>query len=479
MGRVRDLGSLDDCVEISRRTSWVRPVVDFAHMHATSDGAFVEPEPFRDGARARGRRARARTRRSTSTSRTSRSPTATRRSTCPTARARSAPTRSATALDRLRAAGDGDLRVARRGVEPGDPRRAQMIRAAPSGSSSSASRSSSAARLLVAAAVAQEPRVRRERLGLGVAVVGGGERVDRVPQQELGLVVAPLRRAHEAEHHAHVRPRHRVLHPHGLDGGERPALGLLDVALRQDELGERPLRLDHLRALLQREERADRLADDLLGAVGVPALPDGQALELLRPPRVGRRADLVEQLARRTELALRVVEAAPAQVDRAPDAGDPRGGRQAAARHRQPGRGLERGVGARELQTREMRRGDLAQRKALEVGAAGLPRDLERFRRVPLDALEVSLPPADARQQRQRLGARVAGRVGQSSSSASSASVRARSTSAFRLRSISASWVRARPSIVRSPAACARERTSSISTDAAGSSHSRHAALAA
>ena len=43
MGRVRELGSLDDCVEISRRTGWVRPVLDFAHMHATSDGAFMEP----------------------------------------------------------------------------------------------------------------------------------------------------------------------------------------------------------------------------------------------------------------------------------------------------------------------------------------------------------------------------------------------------------------------------------------------------
>ena len=48
MGRVRDLGSLDDCVEISRRAGWVRPVIDFAHMHATSDGAFVEAEPFRE-----------------------------------------------------------------------------------------------------------------------------------------------------------------------------------------------------------------------------------------------------------------------------------------------------------------------------------------------------------------------------------------------------------------------------------------------
>jgi deoxyribonuclease-4 len=46
MGRVRDLGSLDDVVEIARRTGWVRPVLDFAHMHATSDGAFVSVEPF-------------------------------------------------------------------------------------------------------------------------------------------------------------------------------------------------------------------------------------------------------------------------------------------------------------------------------------------------------------------------------------------------------------------------------------------------
>ena len=46
MGRVRDLGSVDDVVEIARRVDWVRPVLDFAHMHATSDGAFLEAEPF-------------------------------------------------------------------------------------------------------------------------------------------------------------------------------------------------------------------------------------------------------------------------------------------------------------------------------------------------------------------------------------------------------------------------------------------------
>ncbi len=51
MGRVRDLGSLDDVVEISRRTTWVRPVLDFAHMHATSDGAYLAADSFTEALR--------------------------------------------------------------------------------------------------------------------------------------------------------------------------------------------------------------------------------------------------------------------------------------------------------------------------------------------------------------------------------------------------------------------------------------------
>jgi len=46
MGRVREIGSLDDVIEISRRCGWVRPVLDFAHLHATSDGAYTDSEPF-------------------------------------------------------------------------------------------------------------------------------------------------------------------------------------------------------------------------------------------------------------------------------------------------------------------------------------------------------------------------------------------------------------------------------------------------
>ncbi len=46
MGRVRELGTVDDVLEISRRLGWVRPVLDFAHMHAVTDGGFTDVKPF-------------------------------------------------------------------------------------------------------------------------------------------------------------------------------------------------------------------------------------------------------------------------------------------------------------------------------------------------------------------------------------------------------------------------------------------------
>ena len=46
MGRVRDLGSVDDVLAIASGVDFVRPVLDFAHMHATSDGAFTNVEAF-------------------------------------------------------------------------------------------------------------------------------------------------------------------------------------------------------------------------------------------------------------------------------------------------------------------------------------------------------------------------------------------------------------------------------------------------
>jgi deoxyribonuclease IV len=46
MGRVRELGTLDDVVAISSQLPWVRPVIDFAHLHAVTDGGFTNPDAF-------------------------------------------------------------------------------------------------------------------------------------------------------------------------------------------------------------------------------------------------------------------------------------------------------------------------------------------------------------------------------------------------------------------------------------------------
>jgi deoxyribonuclease IV len=48
MGRVRELGTAEDVFEISRRLGWVRPVLDFAHLHAVTDGGFTDTAAFVD-----------------------------------------------------------------------------------------------------------------------------------------------------------------------------------------------------------------------------------------------------------------------------------------------------------------------------------------------------------------------------------------------------------------------------------------------
>jgi deoxyribonuclease-4 len=48
MGRVNDFGSLDDVIAISSRLDWVRPVIDFAHLHAVTDGAFTTVKAFHE-----------------------------------------------------------------------------------------------------------------------------------------------------------------------------------------------------------------------------------------------------------------------------------------------------------------------------------------------------------------------------------------------------------------------------------------------
>jgi deoxyribonuclease-4 len=46
MGRVRELGTAEDVFAVAAQLGWVRPVIDFAHLHAVTDGGFTTVEPF-------------------------------------------------------------------------------------------------------------------------------------------------------------------------------------------------------------------------------------------------------------------------------------------------------------------------------------------------------------------------------------------------------------------------------------------------
>ncbi|MFN2466795.1 MAG: TIM barrel protein [Gaiellaceae bacterium] len=46
MGRVRELGTAEDVFAVAAQLTWIRPVLDFAHLHAVTDGGFLETGPF-------------------------------------------------------------------------------------------------------------------------------------------------------------------------------------------------------------------------------------------------------------------------------------------------------------------------------------------------------------------------------------------------------------------------------------------------
>jgi deoxyribonuclease IV len=46
MGRVNELGTAEDVFAIAAQLRWVRPVLDFAHLHAVTDGGFTNVEAF-------------------------------------------------------------------------------------------------------------------------------------------------------------------------------------------------------------------------------------------------------------------------------------------------------------------------------------------------------------------------------------------------------------------------------------------------
>ena len=196
-------------LEIAARLDWLRPVIDFAHMHATSDGAFLDTDAF------------------------------------------------ASALERADAViepgapfhihfsdiayanrnetkhlpyGDGTLRAEPlRDALARFERPATVISESPDEASSKAIRRRStragAGRSPRALPRTPAPRGRgRGRAGTGdrrmtssrrISCIGCRDDLERLAQQRLRLLVSPLRRPHDAESHARRGLRGFVVRPHG------------------------------------------------------------------------------------------------------------------------------------------------------------------------------------------------------------------------------------------------------------------------
>ena len=188
----------------------------------------------------------------------------------------------------------------------------------------SCARSSCCRASSLAAAVPQELRQLLERLQLGVAHAVAGERVDGVREQLLGLGVAPLRGAHDAERHPRRPDRQLILGADGLDRLQREPLRLVDLAARHENLREEALRLAEVPAVADVLERPHRLAQDRLRLVGAPARAEQPAEVHLRRADARDVADVGVEL---DQLAVAALGFVPAALDLAQPGLRPESGR--------------------------------------------------------------------------------------------------------------------------------------------------------
>lgn len=98
-------------------------------------------------------------------------------------------------------------------------------------------------------------------------------RAERFAQQRLRLFAPALGRAHEAERHARRRERGDVVRADGLHRLDGVALGLVDVALADEDLREQALTLAEVGPVAERREHPDRLSNVALCPVGVARWP--------------------------------------------------------------------------------------------------------------------------------------------------------------------------------------------------------------
>ena len=387
MGRVREIGSLQDVIEISRRCGWVRPVIDFAHLHATSDGAYTDGRAVRG--RARGRRRGARAGRAVPHPLLGHRLREPQRDQAPALRRGHAPRRAAaqgvaevpagrppSSPSRRTEVGStsGDHRVVR-SPERGLARRCRPPRGRPRG-----------------ARRARPPRPRgRAHEGTEPALAGARTGASRCSVSARSSSYAWRSSSSASSSRpcaARTRPSDIVVVARELTScgptvsraarAKRSASSI--AALREQELRERALRLAERR----RGPRAARGCGSTRGRAArsrarSPLCRAVHAAKFSVRPSDPRGARLGEVLARRLERGLGIVELAPVRCSWPAKRSALPTRLGAAALLGKQDRLLDQRLGAVELEPREVDARELVGGLALEALAPGRPRELERL----------------------------------------------------------------------------------------------------
>ena len=298
----------------------------------------------------------------------------------------------------------------------------------------------------------------------------GAATLEGLPKQLLGLLVAALRGAHQAERIVVVESGRDVVRPHGLArrSAKRSASSMRPSSTRSSA---RPRWLSHsvARSSSGWSIRIASRKQPLCAARGRRCSDAPPKPRVVARPERPRRAGLREELARAPRTRPRPASSSPpAEVELAR-----RSAMRAAADERcrspRPARApARRAVGVVELEPRAGRRSRARQRGlALEVLRSAVARELERLAHDCLVLVEVAAPPGDRGPSPERVEA--AGEVVRLEASRAPgrrASPRRAATSASRIeRPTSASAISARASSQRSPLVDAPPRsTASIST---------------
>jgi len=228
-------------------------------------------------------------------------------------------------------------------------------------------------------------------------VLAAAQDVERFAEQHLRLLVPTLRRPNLRQRDPRRRPRGDVLRANRLTRSERILLGLVEPALRQEQLGEQSLAFAERPALLHRRKQPDGLTEELLGFRSIPGRPRELSQHSRRPRDLRRGGRFAVEVERFREPALGLLILSPHAVEATLRLRGARARNDAAALLRQSERAIDERFGLVLFHSRDVDPGELQSGPRFVILALGGARSLERLLLETFGFGEAADPSRDAR----------------------------------------------------------------------------------